>query len=100
MGTTMVVEGEGVNMPRIQIESRPVSFFQAFLPALVILLSDLVSDEADAVGGLHSELLPGRSGAEQANLAIHRHLEARARVIGQGELGGEPRAVRRIGGRP
>ena len=40
MGTTIVVEGDGLNMPRIQTESSPVSFFHASLPALVILLSD------------------------------------------------------------
>ncbi len=36
----MVVAGDGLNMPRIQIESRPVSFVQAFVPVLVILLSE------------------------------------------------------------
>ena len=35
----MVADGEGVNMPRIHTESSPVSFFHAFLPAFVILLS-------------------------------------------------------------
>ena len=96
----MVAEGEGVNMPRIQIESSPVSFFHACLPAFVILLSDLVGDEAHVRGRLHAQLLPGRSRAEQAHLAVHRHLEPRSRVIGQGEFGGEHGLVAWTGARP
>ncbi len=38
-GITIVVAGEGLYIPRIQMDKRPVSFFQAAWPLLVILFS-------------------------------------------------------------
>ncbi len=39
-GMTMVVAGDGLNIPRIQIERSPVSLDQGFTPMLVTWLSE------------------------------------------------------------
>src|SRR5439155_20626347 len=39
-GTTTVVCGDGLNIPRIHTETRPPSFVHGFVPAFVILFSD------------------------------------------------------------
>jgi hypothetical protein len=40
IGTTIVAESPAANIPKIQIDSRPVSFLQAIDPVLVMAFVD------------------------------------------------------------